>query len=203
MKIAVITGSHRSNSQSLAVARWVESALQKQDMQAVLFDVSTMDLPFWSEDFWNKESALAAQWKPFSDRLHQCDGIVVISPEWAGMIPPKLVNFFLLCGNQELSYKPALLIGVSAGMSGTYPIAQLRMNASKNNQMVYLPDHLIVRNAKNFLQPTPDAIKGSSKDPESPLNQRLQYNVRVLQEMTVGLAQVRKAIDVKRYPFGL
>ncbi len=190
MKIAVISASHRKNSRSSQVAKWVATALETLDLQPVGFDLAEIEMPFWNEDFWNRESAAYAQWAPYSQKLEACDGIVLISPEWAGMIPPKLGNFLLLCSNQELAYKPAFLIGVSAGASGTYPVAQLRMNGSKNNQMIYLPDHLIVRNV-------------NADDSTSRLDARLKFNLNVLKAMAHGLCETRKSIDLKAYPFGL
>ncbi|MBX3020137.1 MAG: NAD(P)H-dependent oxidoreductase [Bdellovibrionales bacterium] len=190
MKIAVISASHRKSSRSKSVATWVTAALTPADLETVSFDLAEINLPFWSEDCWNSESVASSQWAPYSEQLKQCDGIVMISPEWAGMIPPKLGNFLLLCSNQELAYKPVLLIGVSAGASGTYPVAQLRMNGSKNNQMIYLPDHLIVRNV------------GAAEALER-LTPRLKFNIEILKTMAHHFRHARETIDLKAYPYGL
>jgi NAD(P)H-dependent FMN reductase len=196
MKIAIVSASHRKVSRSSQIAAWVKKRLIRFETSADVLDLAEMDLPFWSEEFWNKSSDSYRSWEPFSRRLKECDGVVLISPEWAGMMPPKLGNFLLLCSDQELSYKPVFLIGVSAGASGTYPIAQLRMSASKNNQMVFLPDHLIVRNAEAF-------IKEDQNDDESHLNARLDFNLKVLLEFGARLSGLRPMIDLKRYPYGL
>ncbi len=190
MKIAIISASHRQNSRSRQVANWVAESVQQFEMKPTILDLSELDLPFWNDKFWSKESSDFIQWAPTSDLLRECDGVVMISPEWAGMIPPMLTNFLLLCANQELSYKPSLLIGVSAGASGTYPIAQMRMSGSKNNQMIYLPDHIIVRHA-------------SADDALERLVPRLNFNLNILRAMACQMIQLRKSIDLKAYPYGL
>ena len=77
----------------------------------------------------------------------------MISPEWAGMAPAHLKNFLLMCDGGELAHKPAQLIGVSSGMGGAYPIAELRMSGYKNNFLMWLPDHMRVGNDYFIKQP--------------------------------------------------
>ena len=203
MKTAIISASHRKGSRSFQAAEWIVESLSKLEMTSDLIDLATSELPFWSEDFWNGESELSARWTPYRDRLYACDSLIIVAPEWAGMMPPKLSNFLLLCSKQELSYKPALLVGISAGPSGTYPIAQLRMSAGKNNQMIYLPDHLINRHAGTFLAPPPDQLKNSCKDDQSHLCQRLRYNFEILRTMGRDLKQMRQSLELKTYAYGL
>lgn len=155
MKIAIISGSHRKLSASLKSAEWIAGRMPRFNLEPFIIDRAEVELPFWNEGFWESGSPEAQAWQPFGEILKSCDGMVVISPEWAGMVPPKLTNF-LLCSSGELAYKPAFLVGVSEGPSGTYPIASLRMSAAKNNQMIFLPDHLILRQAGEF-------FKGSTK----------------------------------------
>ncbi|NCN40078.1 NAD(P)H-dependent oxidoreductase [bacterium] len=191
MKIAIVSASHRKNSRSLEVAQWVSSALRSEGggLEPVLFDLSQIEMPFWSEELWDPKSLSSRNWQPYREQLLSCSGVVLISPEWAGMIPPKLTNFLLSCSSQELAYKPSLLVGVSSGISGTYPVAQLRMSGSKNNQMVYLPDHLIVRHVG-----TEGALER--------LEPRLKFNLKILKKMAECLAQVREKIDLSAYPYG-
>lgn len=203
MKVAIISGSHRNNSRSFQAAEWANRHLDNVNCEGDIFDLAKIDMPFWSEAFWNKDSEPSKWWKPYSDRLKSCDAIILISPEWAGMVPPKVTNFLLLCSGQELAYKPTLLIGVSAGMSGTYPIASMRLSASKNNQMMFMPDHIIIRNAKNFFEPTESAIKESHLDPEGHLNQRLRYDLDVLSKMATSLKAMRGQLDIQKFPYGL
>ena len=67
------------------------------------------------------------------------------------MVPAKLKNFLLYCSKDELAHKPALLVSVSAGLGGSYPIAELRISSYKNNRLCYLPENVIIRNIETFL----------------------------------------------------
>lgn len=203
MNIAIVSASHRKKSRSRMAADWIASHVEELGSKFDIIDLSEFDLPFWSEDLWDRGSALSQIWKPYSDRLKACDGLVLVSPEWAGMVPPKLTNFLLLCSSHELAYKPTFLIGISAGPSGTYPIAQLRMSSSKNNQMIFMPDHLIIRHAENFLNPGPEKLKDSKLDAESTINKRAKFNVQILLQMARDCSRLRETIDYKQYQYGL
>ena len=195
MKVAVISGSHRKLSSSLKAAEWIASRMTGCNLEPVIIDLADVKLPFWNDGFWQDESPEKKAWKPFSERLKACGGVVLISPEWGGMVPPKLTNF-LLSSSGEFAFKPTLLVSVSEGPSGTYPIASLRMSAAKNNQMIYLPDHLILRQAGEF-------FTGPHLNPEHPSNRRLDFNLDVLARLMKALSVVRSEIEVRRYPYGM
>jgi hypothetical protein len=69
--------------------------------------------------------------------------------------------------------------------------------------MIFLPDHLIIRNANAFFSPKENEEKGSVLDPESHHTLRLHYNLKILKNMAKDLSSMRSAIDLTRYPFGL
>ncbi len=48
-------------------------------------------------------SGLQKIWEPYAKRLQAADGFVVVSPEWHGMVPAGLKNFFLYCSPKEVS----------------------------------------------------------------------------------------------------
>lgn len=108
----------------------------------------------WHESKWAKEkpadSPWLTVWKPVSERLAAAEGVVVVTPEWHGMVPPMLKNLLCCCDAGELAFKPAYIVAVSAGAGGTYPIAELRMSGGKNNYLHWLPDHLIIRQVSGF-----------------------------------------------------
>ncbi|NJL23726.1 MAG: NAD(P)H-dependent oxidoreductase [Calothrix sp. SM1_5_4] len=188
MTTTLISASHRPGSCSLQVANWIAGALGRMNIETDILDLAQIDLPFWSEEFWNEGSRELAQWMPFSERLQNSDALVIISPEWAGMVPPKLINFLLMCSRQELAYKPALLVGVSAGPSGTYPHrAVTHEQQARTIKWYFLPDHLIVRHVGAFLNPKPEQISGSRLNPDHPLNRRLELGLRILQTLAQDL----------------
>ena len=126
------------------------------------------------------------------------DGLIVVAPEYAGMVPPRLVNFLLLCSGEEVGHKPALAVGVSATRGGTYPIAQLRASSTKNNHMCWLPDHLILREARAV--DTPDALTGTGY-----VARYAKYCIKLLGAYAKSLKEVRCAgiIDHGSFPYGM
>ncbi len=190
MKIGIICGSHRAESQSGKVARFIEARLKEQPFcsEAWLLDLAHNPLPLWEEAIWTGDAEWSARLSPLGEKLAESDGFVVVTPEWHGMVPAGLKNFFLMWGKGELAHKPALLVSVSAGAGGAYPIAELRMSSYKNNRICYLPEHLVVRNAEKVLNERP---ADSSEEGDHYLQSRLQYALGVLGEYARALAQVR------------
>lgn len=202
MKVGIISGSHRVNSQSLKVTKWIEKRLNSLALTQRIFtlELATANIPFWDEGMWNGDEKWKGIWGKYSQELISCDAFVFVAPEYGGMVPPALKNIFLLCSNQELAHKPALIVGISAGRSGSYPIVELRMSGYKNTRVCYLPDHMIVRDVeKMFLGDEPqNAI-------EADVRSRLDYFLRVLKEYAKALSSVRASgiIDTKTFPNGL
>jgi len=73
-------------------------------------------------------------WGPIAKQLKSSDALVVVAPEWSGMVPPGLKNFFLLCGADVLAHKPGLIVTVSAGLGGSYPVNSLWHVAQKKKR---------------------------------------------------------------------
>ncbi|TGL48525.1 NADPH-dependent oxidoreductase [Leptospira meyeri] len=200
MKICLVVGSHRKNSQSLKVGKFLAKSLETKGIDTLLFDLGVNPLPLWEPAMWEKESDLNKFWLDYSEGLGSADAYVFLSPEYAGMASPALKNFFLYLSSGDLSHKPGLIVTVSSGMGGSYPNAELRMSSYKNTRIVYLPDHVIVRHVESVLNSeTPE-----SKDDDY-IRSRLNYVLSVLVEYAKALNQVRQSgvIDLKTYPFGL
>ena len=147
MKIGVITGSHRKDSQSGKVGHFLSAQLDSRNgVTSWVLYLGKSPLPLWDEDLRNE----GPQWSAIPDikaALDSSDGFIVIAPEWHGMVPAALKNFFLLwAATGELSHKPALPCAVSAGEGGAYVISELRMSSYKNNRLCWIPEQLIARN---------------------------------------------------------
>jgi len=200
MKITVISGSHRENSQSERVARYIEKVLKSQGAEASLITLAKNPLPLWDEGVWEGEPSWKKAWEPIALNLSASDGFVIISPEWSGMVPAGLKNFLLLCSAREVGHKPALIVSVSSGIGGSYPVAELRMSSYKNTRLVYVPDHVIVRDAEKMLQGDDPAGEHDAQ-----LRQRLSYSLEMLQEYAKALSLVRASgkINLKDFPFGM
>ncbi|MGY8812422.1 MAG: NADPH-dependent FMN reductase [Pseudomonadales bacterium] len=148
MRITLIAGSNRSDSQSGRVAQYLAQRLQQLNVETDIIDLAAEPLPLWPE-----ESA-SSPWPRFAESLRAAQAVVVITPEWHGMACPALKNLFLYAGRRELAHKPALLVGVSSGQGGAYPIAEMRSSSYKNCRLCYLPDHLIVRHVESVMGET-------------------------------------------------
>jgi NAD(P)H-dependent FMN reductase len=200
MKITVVTGSHRVQSQSERIGKYLEQQLKALAVTPHLVSLSGNPLPLWDEGVWGNDPKWKEVWGPIASELQASDGLVLVCPEWAGMVPPALKNFLLLCSNREVAHKPALIVTVSSGIGGSYPVAELRASSYKNNRIVYIPDHVIVRNAE-------DALKGDTpaNEREEGLRKRIIYSLEMLVAYAKALKGVRESglVNVKEYPFGM
>lgn len=202
MYIVLISGSHRQNSQSLRVTKYLAGRLTALDknISTGVIELTGNPLPFWDESFWKADSDLQIKWQPYRDRLQKADGFVVISPEWHGMVPAGLKNFFLFCSVKEVGHKPALITTVSISRGGSYPVEELRISSYKNSRICYLPEHLIVRDAANIFG---DGAP-KSKDDEF-MRDRTDFALRLLIDYTRALKPVREnsMIYEKKYENGM
>jgi NAD(P)H-dependent FMN reductase len=200
MKIAIISGSHRKNSESERVGRYIDQQLKTLLVETFFFSLAENPLPLWDEGVWEDAEKWQKVWSPISTQLAAAEGFVIISPEWSGMVPAGLKNFFLLCGSNELAHKAGMIVAVSSGIGGTYPVNELRTSSYKNTRLCYIPDHIIVRNCKEMLK---DANPTNKYDIS--LRERILYSLKVLVSYTAALGEVRKSkvIDLERYPNGM
>lgn len=200
-RILIISGSHRQNSQSSKVARWCERSLRKMGEECETLDLAGNPLPLWDESFWENDPKWKASWGPIEAKLKRAEGFVVIAPEWNGMAPAGLKNLFLFASGDLMAHKPALIVAVSAGMGGSYPVVELRSSGYKNTRIVYLPDHVIVRKADEMLN---DAEKPANTDDER-LRTRLDYSLGTLKAYIPAFKQVRESgvFKLKEFPSGM
>ncbi len=204
MKITIISGSHRNDSQSLKVANYIKKTLQNEKLcdESWLFSLSGNPLPLWDEGIWEGDEAWRSLLEPISTELDSSDGFVVIAPEWHGQVPAGLKNFFLLWSKGELAHKPALIVTVSSADGGAYPVAELRMSSYKNNRICYIPEQVIVRNVESVLNDNPE---DNNQDADGYFRGRFSYALKQLTEYAIALKQVRKtgATDLSVYKNGM
>lgn len=150
-----------------------------------VIDLHECSLPLWDEGFWEEDERWTALWSPISDRLRQADAFVTVTPEWAGMAPPGLKNFFVMCSPAEVGHKPNLIVAVSAGRGGAYPVSELRAYSFKNNKICHIPDHVIVRD----LERHPDLLSDSF--PDQSVMRRMRWSISVLLRYAHALRDVR------------
>ena len=202
LKLCVISGYMRSQSNSAKIAKFIDKRFYalSSEVQTDIIDIFDEKLPMWDESCFQADSAFNKAWRPLSQRLSAAEAFVIISPEWGGMVPPGLKSLLLCCNAGELSHKPAMICSVSAGQGGAYPVNELRSSGYKNNQIVFLPDHLIVRDANN--------VFGGDKaqnEMDTYMRTRLDYSLTLLMKYGLALKTVRESgcIDLKKYPYGM
>lgn len=204
MKIGIISGSHRINSQSRKVAEYFSKTLaaNSKGCNPWICDLAAHNLPLWDEGVWTGAETWQTVWGPIARELAQCEGFVIVSPEWSGMVTPALKNFFLLASSRELGHKPGLIVTVSSGMGGSYPVSELRVSSFKNTRICYLPEHVIVRNVERVLN---DVGEHDLTDEDRYIRGRIVNAASLLVEYSSALISVRQSgvIDYKTYPNGM
>jgi len=194
MKVLLISGSARPQGQSLRIARLLQAELTARGASALLFDLHARPLAFWESEADQAQRAHLAELRALADGA---DSLVVISPEWAGMVPPALKNALLHLTGGQIAHKPVLLVGVSAGRSGTYPIAELRAFAFKNSQALCIPHHVILRGVEGLFLDGLDSADDASRE----LAARLRAALEELALYARALAEVREPLLALRSRF--
>ncbi len=200
MKITIISGSHRANSQSSKVAKYYQSVMLNGVCdEAPIIDLANNPLPLWDEGIWNAEEKWTTLLAPYRETLSSSDGFVVIAPEWHGQAPAGLKNFFLIFGRNELGHKPAKIVSISSADGGAYPIAELRMSSYKNSRLCYIPEHMIIRNVEKVLNE-----KSEENDSSADIyyRERIEWSLNILKEYVIALKQVRSSGATETEKFG-
>lgn len=202
MKVLIISGSHRQESQSSRVAAYIAKDLAGIDPTLVIdsLDLAGNPLPLWDETVWQQGSELSAAWKPLRDRMRQAQAFVIVTPEWAGMVPPGLKNLLLFAGPQEVGHKPALVVAVSASRGGSYPLNELRSSGYKNNRLLIIPEHVLVQDVADVLVATKPV---SERD--AWLRKRITFADRLLLEYAKAVGSIRASglTDDTDFPYGM
>lgn len=198
-KITIISGSHRKDSESKKISGVLVDKLTSMDSctETDYLDLADVGLPFWSESYSSDEQALLDD---VAARLESSDGFIVVCPEWHGMVPSVLKNFFLLYTAKQFAHKPALIVTVSAGIGGSYPVNELRTSSYKNSRLCYLPEHLIVRHVSTIFNGKDD----DDKNTEGYISKRADACLGILLAYTDALATARGVMpDMSDFPNGM
>ncbi|MFD2180017.1 NAD(P)H-dependent oxidoreductase [Veronia pacifica] len=184
MKITIVAGSQRANSQSEKVAQYLGKIAQSSFEQVNILDLHAINLPLWNENI-GKGGEEWKPWKEIAEGLSTSDAFIFITPEWHGMATPALKNFLMLSTAKEMAHKPALAVSVSASVNGVYPISELRLTGSKNNHVCFLPDHLIFRDVSALLDQNLHCTKPH-------FDERCRYTMTLLEGYARALGPVHR-----------
>lgn len=191
MKITVVSGSVRDDSQSRKVSDYLAKRLKGLSAEVTLVDLNESRLPLFDDG-----KSGQAEWDAIKDYFENADGFIFVSPEWDGMFNVGLHNMFHYALN-ALGHKPVMLVGVSSGRGGAYPLAQMKMMGQKNTHFVIVPENLRVMDVEKIL------VDGEFTEPS--VRERAEYSMTLLLEYAEALKQIRDKgiIDYKKFGSGV
>ncbi len=185
MKILVLSLSSRNGSQSYRVSEYLANRLKNFGQSAEVVSFYEHKLSVYDD---SETGAWQVVWQDLQPKFEAADGFIAVSPEWNGMAAPAWFNLIHYV-RKEMAHKPVMLVGVSSGRGGSYPLAQMKQAGQKNRQFVISPESLIVGDVKNMLL-TEVAETGS---PDELIRRRADYALKILIEYAKALEQVRKS----------
>jgi len=206
MHYVIISGSHRPENlaQSYKVSKWLAQEIEKTGKDTTdIISLSNNPYPLWDMRAWQEGSDLLELLSPALEKINKADALILVAPEYAGMVAPALKNFLLYVGSSHVAHKPCLLVGVSASINGVYPVAELRLSGYKNNRMVYIPDHLIVRDVEKVMND--HNINDECEREDLYIKKRALYSLDVLCAYTAALKDMRAKTQLLNdsYPNGM
>lgn len=206
MHVAIISGSHRPGGETHHIGAWFATELQQAGHSSYTLNLAEANLPLWDEGMWGMGETAPmwqAKWGPISAELQRADAFIILAPEYGGMVPATLKNFFLLVGGKECGHKPALICAItSSGTNGAYPISELRASSYKNCKIAYLPEHLIFRHAGEILK---SDVKPEFQSNDAYMQERARWCLQLLAGYATGLNAVRASGigHHEKFPFGM
>ena len=199
MKISIISASHRINSQSKKISSFIKDNLFKMDPEIDInvLDLAEADLPLWSPEKKDGKGIWGENWNSISSNLDTSDGFILVVPEYGGMATPAAKNIFLLCGNGEFAHKPGLIVSISSGNGGSYPISELRSSSYKNTHLMWIPENIIIRNVEEF-------NPGShGKNIPEWLDNRIDYVLKLFLTYASNMKPIRAIVNRKDFGNGM
>ena len=199
MKISIISASHRINSQSKKISNFLNNNLLniQSDLETFSLDLADVSLPLWSPEKKNGYGVWGESWNSISKNFKESDGFILVVPEYGGMATPAAKNIFLLCGDGEFAHKPGLIVSVSSGNGGAYPISELRSSSYKNTHIMWIPENIIIRNVEEF-----DPRAHGDNIPEW-LEERMNYVLNLLLVYALNMKPLREIINRKDFGNGM
>jgi NAD(P)H-dependent FMN reductase len=115
-------------------------------------------------------------------------------------VPPGVKNLLLLAGAKEVGHKPGLIVAVSSGRGGAYPVAELRVSGTKNNRLLWIPEQVLVQDVGDVLHGNEPA-----GDRDAWLRRRIDFALGILLAYTRALRPVRESgmTDHPDFPYGM
>jgi len=116
MNVTLLLGSIRNGRKSDRIAYYLEEKLKHHGVNAEVIDLMGTSLPLMQERV-GYDPQLPQEVQAVSERLHQADALIFISPEYHGSFSGVLKNAVDYFWN-EFSKKPIGVVAISAGKFG-------------------------------------------------------------------------------------
>ena len=199
MKLSIISTSHRKNSESKRVADSLKKYIYDIDkmIECFILDMFESEIPLWTTEKKQNAKFWDNRYNKISKELDTSDGFLMVVPEYGGMSAPNSKNFFLLFNNGELFHKPGLLVSISSGNGGAYPISELRSSSYKNSHIMWIPENIIIRNVNQFSPGKHGELIPSWMD------NRIEYSLNLLIKYSEYLKPIQKCINRKDFANGM
>lgn len=134
-----------SQGQNRLLATQIATAAGELAMQCARWDLVALDLPLFSVAA-EQKSMNSFKLNELAAQMRQGDGLVVVSPEYNGGLPPSLVNVIAWVSRLQLQggwracfeHKPTLIASASGGTG-------IRLLCSLRTQLSYLGAQVLAR----------------------------------------------------------
>ena len=199
MKISIISTSHRQESESKRVSNIIKSFILDINKRTEFFMLDMFDfkIPLWTSSKDQNSKFWKSTFKRISLELKSSDGFIFVVPEYGGMATPNSKNIFLLFNDGEFFHKPGLIISISSGNGGAYPISELRSSSYKNSHIMWIPENIIIRNVEQF-NPGNHGILIPNW-----IDERIKYTCNLLVKYAEFLKPIQQFINRKDFSNGM
>ena len=134
MNIAILSGSARTNNNTIRVGKAIEQRLNSAGHNAFLIDFQQYDIPLI-----NQGPVDEALFSPFqqslADAMKAAQVIIIITPEYNWSTTPEILNFLHRFGDRKFKVlfdeKVFATVGVSTGKGGKAPALHLHSILNK------------------------------------------------------------------------
>lgn len=118
-RITIISGTNRSNSKTLVVAKYIQANIKKylpEGSEVTLLDLTELPPEIFSPEVYQKKPS---SFDPFRDAAVKTDGIISVLPEYNGSAPGIFKYFIdMLPFPESLKDVPCAFVGLGAGKFG-------------------------------------------------------------------------------------
>ncbi len=115
-KITIVSSSIRTGRKSNRVATYLEQKLRERGFEVSVADLRDYNFPLFEERL-KFLTAPPQNLRDYADQIKNAEGIIIVTPEYNGGIPPSLKNAIDVL-NAEWQGKPVGLVAVSGGNFG-------------------------------------------------------------------------------------